>query len=213
MKAKNTIVASTLNNTLSLTFSNGQDLHLDYTTLPTEIIQQAVLHGLKQKLVDAAAIGAKDGKYATVEQKYAAVKEVYDRITGANGKPAAWNKIRGDGEGPSTARDLLVRAIAEVKNKDIAVIDAWVDTLSKEQVTALRNNSAIAAKLAELKSRNASTDSEALLAELDIPELPDGDNEDVDDDDSDDVEPEVTEAKKPSRGRGRSRTAANADSE
>lgn len=193
MKAKNTIVASILNNTLSLTFSDGNDLHLDYTTLAPEIVKQAVLHGLKQKLVDAAAISAKDGKYATVAQKYAAVKEVFDRLTGANGRPATWNKGRAESDGPSNARGLLVRALAELKNKPTDKIDEWLETLSKEQVTALRNNSQVAAKIAELKSRGSSMDSDELLSQLDMPEGDDADNG-TDDDSNDDIDAPTDEA-------------------
>lgn len=203
-KAQNTIVASIFNTTLSLTFSDGNDLHLDYTTLAPEIVKQAVLHGLKQKLVDAAAIGAKDGKYATVAQKYAAVKEVYDRLTGANGQPASWNKVRGNGDTPSSARGLLVRALMELRNKDEATVDRYLDTLSKEQLSALRNNSQVAAKIAELKSRGAAIDSDELLAGLDSDDEPDLM-----------AEPETvtadvgeTPAKKPSRARGRSRATS-----
>ena len=61
---------------LALTFSNGETLRINVRDLTDDIQLQATLHGLKQKLVDAAAISRnpENGRSATVEDKYNAVR-------------------------------------------------------------------------------------------------------------------------------------------
>ena len=75
--------------TLILEFRHGETLRLRPEMLNPEIQRAALLHGLKQKLVDAAAISrdTATGRAATIVTKYDAVREIFDRITGAGGKP------------------------------------------------------------------------------------------------------------------------------
>lgn len=122
---------------LTLNFSNGKELIVDTTKLSAEIILQATMHGLKQKLVDAAAIGRDmvTGKTATIDDKYNAVLSVYERITMEGG---TWNANR---EGVEKAQGgMFVRAMMELTKKDKTAIDAQIATLSKEQIAALKKN-------------------------------------------------------------------------
>jgi hypothetical protein len=67
---------------IELEFANGKTLQFSTDRLPIGMLFCAAMHGLKQKLVDAAAISwnPETGRAATVEDKYQAVKAVYDRL-------------------------------------------------------------------------------------------------------------------------------------
>lgn len=125
---------------LTLTFKTGHELSIDINTLSPEIQKQAMLHGLKQKLVDAAAIARNTdtGDSATEHDKYMAVKTVFDRITMVNG---TWNAIR---EGVEKAQGgVFMRAVMELTGKTKAQLDAMLEKLSKEQIAALKKNDKI----------------------------------------------------------------------
>jgi hypothetical protein len=162
------ITADIFGNVLTLTFSDGRVLTLDAATLTDEIRQAAMMHGLKQKLVDGAAIARnpETGRSATLDDKFNAVKEIYERIT----DPAApaWNKGRsgsGDGEGNT----LLLRALCKMSGKTPAVMAALLESKTKEEKKALRANPKVAAVIAELQAERLAQqgiDGEALLDEL-----------------------------------------------
>ena len=95
------------------------------------------MHGLKQKLVDAAAIARNpdNGLSATPEDKYNAVRTVYDRITRADG---TWNAVR---EGVEKQQGgMFIRAVMELTGKTKAQIDNGMEKMSKEQIAALKKN-------------------------------------------------------------------------
>lgn len=123
--------------TITLNFQTGHELSIDINNLSVEIQKQALLHGLKQKLVDAAAIArnTESGDSATAEDKYNAVKTVYDRITMPNG---TWNAIR---EGVEKAQGgVFMRAVMELTGKTKAQLDTMLEKLSKEEIAALKKN-------------------------------------------------------------------------
>lgn len=135
---------------LFLTFGDGEGLVVDPAGLSAEIREMAALHGLKQKLADAAAIerDPDTGRSATLEMKKAAVKEVFDRITSPDG---TWNKNRESGEGGGTG-GLLFRALCEVSpEKAPETIRAWLATLTPKDQAALRAVPAIAEAIARMK--------------------------------------------------------------
>lgn len=176
---------------LLLEFRHGEMLKLHPESLTPEIQRAAMLHGLKQKLVDAAAI-ARDtatGRAATITTKYDAVKEVFDRITGSGGEAPSWNKPRAGGAGGQGG--LLARAIARYKNVALEQAKAYLDRLTDAQKQALRVDPRIAAVINELRletAKPAGIDTDALLSGLvgDGPDdQTDGDNYDPDDSDAD----------------------------
>ena len=152
--------------TLILEFRHGERIALRPDDLTPEIQRAALLHGLKQKLVDAAAI-ARDtatGRAATIQTKYDAVKEIFDRITGEN---PSWNKPRAGGAGGQGG--LLARAIARYKNVEIEQAKAYLDRLTDAQKQALRVDHRIAAIIAEIRAESAKPagiDTDALLSGL-----------------------------------------------
>lgn len=154
---------------LSLSFSNGAVLELDPATLTPEMQKTAMLHGLKQKLVDAAAIGRDmvTGRSATIQDKYNAVREVFDRITGANGEAPSWNKVRD--AGTNVSGGLLVSALMQMSGKDRQQITTFLAGKTNEEKAALRKNQKVAEIIAQLqaaKTKTDTVDSDGLLGQL-----------------------------------------------
>ena len=162
-----TIDATTSNDSLLLTFSNGQTLHLTGGMLTPELRDQAMMHGLKQKLVDAAAISRNPdtGRSATVEDKYNAVREVYDRLLSGQ-----WNKGRDGGAG-SGAGGLLFRALCKMyADKTPDQIRDFLGKKDAKQQAALRKVPRIQDIIEELKCKavvDGVFDADELLGELD----------------------------------------------
>ena len=152
-----------MNGLLKLVFSNGNELKVSMSMLTPEIATQCLMHGLKQKLVDAAAISRNPdtGRSATIDDKYNAVREVYDRLLSGQ-----WNKIRTDGA--STKGGLLFRALFIMyADKTPDAIKAFLDKKTPAEKTALRNTAKIAAIIATLKEEPTDgIDADGLLDEL-----------------------------------------------
>ena len=156
--------------TLVLTFRHGEVLRVHPESLAPEIQRTAMIHGLKQKLVDAAAISrdTTTGRAATIITKFDAVKEIFDRITGAGGEAPSWNKPRAGGAGGQGG--LLARAIARYKNVPVEAAKAYLDRLTDAQKQALRVDPRIATIINELRlesAKPAGIDTDALLGGLD----------------------------------------------
>ena len=152
---------------LILEFRHGETLRIHPESLNPEIQRAAMLHGLKQKLVDAAAISrdTTTGRAATIATKFDAVREIFDRITGEN---PSWNKPRAGGGGGQGG--LLARAIARYKNVELAAVKAHLDRLTDAQKQALRVDPRVAAVINELRAEGAKPagiDTDALLGGLD----------------------------------------------
>lgn len=174
---------------LTLKFRHGETLTLHPELLNPEIQRAAMMHGLKQKLVDAAAISrdTATGRAATIATKYEAVREVFDRITGAGGEAPSWNKPRAGGAGGQGG--LLARAIARYKSVPVEAAKAYLERLTDAQKQALRVDPRIATIINELRlesAKPAGIDTDALLGGLDGGFSSD-DDADADDDDDDDA--------------------------
>lgn len=150
---------------MTLTFAHGAELIVTPSMFTPEIVAQATMHGLKQKLVDAAALSRNPdtGRSATTEDKFNAVKEVFDRLLSGH-----WNKPR---EGAGAVKGgLLFAALCRMQpGKSAEEIRAWLDSKTDEQKSALRKNPKVAAVIAEIQSERAKSDdvdTEELLDEL-----------------------------------------------
>ena len=154
------------NGTLVLTFRHGEVLRVHPESLAPEIQRAAMIHGLKQKLVDAAAISrdTATGRAATIATKYDAVREIFDRITG---ETPSWNKPRAGGAGGQGG--LLARAIARYKSVPTEAAKAYLERLTDAQKQALRVDPRIATIINELRAESAKPagiDTDALLGGL-----------------------------------------------
>lgn len=156
------IAAEITGTRLVFTTATGEALTVEASALSPEIQQAAMMHGLKQKIGDAAALSRnpETGRSATLEDKFNAMTEVFTRL-----ESGQWNKTRESGE---TAGGLLFKALCKVKpEKAPAEIRYWLDGLDKTQQAALRKLPAIANAIEEIRAANAKTggiDGEALLA-------------------------------------------------
>ena len=150
-------------NGLTLTFSNGAVIQCDAHNFDASIRDQAMLHGFKQKLVDAAAISRNPdtGRSATIDDKYQAVKEVYDRLMSGQ-----WNKGRGDGT--TGTGGLLYRALClHYPAKTPEAIRTFLDKKTPKEQAALRAVPAIAKIIDTLKAESTDSDvAESMLDEL-----------------------------------------------
>ena len=154
--------------TLTLTFANGQALTISPSMLTADIVVQATMHGLKQKLVDAAAISRNPdtGRSATIDDKYAAVREVYDRLL-----MGQWNKGRADGT--TGTGGYLFRALCILyATKTPDAIREFLSKKSKVEQAALRATPKIKTIIDDLKLADARNgddvglDTDAMLDEL-----------------------------------------------
>lgn len=156
---------------LMLEFRHGETLNLRPESLAPEIQRAALLHGLKQKLVDAAAISRDPttGRAATIATKYEAVREVFDRITG---EAPSWNKPReGSGGGGGGAGGLLFRALCRMYagRQTPEAVKGYLDDLTDRQKQALRVDSRVARFIEEVRAESArptGVNTDALLAGL-----------------------------------------------
>lgn len=151
-----------------LTFAgdNGRVLTLDAETLNRGIWECAVMHGLKQKIGDAAAISRnpETGRSATTDDKFDAMSEVLNRLMAGN-----WSKPRESGDGTG-AGGLLFKALCRVKSdKTPAEVRAYLDGRTKDEQAALRKVPVIAAAIDAIRAESAKAagiDGEALLADF-----------------------------------------------
>lgn len=150
---------------LSLKFANGQELVITAGQLSNHVIEYAVFHGLKQKLVDAAAISRnpETGRAATVEDKFQAVKTVFDRLL-----VGQWNATR---EGGGATGGLLLQALVRMYTgrKTPDELKAFLGDKSDAEKTALRKNPRVAAIIEEIRAETgkaANIDTDELLGEL-----------------------------------------------
>jgi len=161
---KSAIETTIIHDSLTLAFSNGQVLTLGVNQLNSVICVQALMHGLKQKLVDAAAMSCHPdtGRPATIDDKYAAVRAVYDRLLGGE-----WNKTR---EGGITQGGLLFRALCELySTKTPEQIREFMDKKSPAEQAALRTVPKISVIIDRLKAESAKSsgiDTDELLGGL-----------------------------------------------
>lgn len=160
-----TITATIEGTVLTIKTAGCADIRINYTELGVEVAQAAILHGLKQKIVDAAAISRNPdtGRSATAQDKHAAMLEVATRLMAGQ-----WNKAAGDG---STGQGgLLFRALCQKYDgkKTADEIKTFLEGKTKAEQAALRANPAIAAIIDTLRDKDQKdgTDSDALLAGL-----------------------------------------------
>ena len=150
---------------LHLKFANGQELAITASQLSNHVMEYAIFHGLKQKLVDAAAISRnpETGRAATVEDKYQAVKTVYDRLLSGQ-----WNATR---EGGGNAGGLLFQALCRMYQgrKTPEELKAFLADKSDAEKTALRKNPRVAQIIEDIRAEQgkaADIDTDELLGEL-----------------------------------------------
>ena len=150
---------------LTLKFANGKEIIITTDSLKNGLLYMAAIHGLKQKLVDAAAISRnpETGRAATVEDKYQAVEAVYNRLLDGR-----WNATR---EGGGATGGLLAQALTRMYagRKTAEDIKAFLAEKSDAEKAALRKNPRVAQIIEDIRAeqgKDAGIDADELLGEL-----------------------------------------------
>jgi len=149
---------------LTILFSHGEVIKITADMFPDFIRDFAMLHGFKQKLVDAAAKSKVAGASAPVEDKYTAVKTVYDNLLAG-----IWS-AHGEG-GSSQDGGLLFQALREISPDSTPdEIREMLAGLTPKEKDALRKDDEVAPIIARLKLAKskpvASVNTKALLQGL-----------------------------------------------
>lgn len=177
MARKNSLIAVTVadDNTMTFAVEGAGSFTLSPATLSDEIRNLAMLHGLRQKVADAAAM-AKDDPDNTPSGKLAAMQAVADNIIAGD-----WSKRSGDGSGPVVG--IIYRAferwVGEMavakKSKTVPTPDeirAVYDAKTRAEQLALRSVPRIAEIVEEIKAsrgtKASAVNPDELLAGLGI---------------------------------------------
>lgn len=151
---------------LFMLFGNGESLSVDPAALSEEVRTAAMLHGLKQKLGDAAAISRNPdtGRSASLDDKIAAVREVFDRITSPDG---TWNKVRESGDGSGNG-GLLFRALCNLYagKRTPEQIAAFLAGKTEAEKALLRRMEPVAGEIERIRPAPKAGNGDDLLAEL-----------------------------------------------
>lgn len=153
------------NMVVTLDFANGKRVTVQTDELSPEIIAQAVAHGLKQKLGDAAAISrdTATGKPASIEVKFDAVAEIAQRLAAGE-----WNKRREGGTGATGG--LLKQALLRMYDgrKTSEQIEEFLASITDKEKAALRASPRVAEIIAEIRAeKGPAGDATDILAQLD----------------------------------------------
>ena len=144
------------------TARNGLTIMAQVTCAPQDLLEQMAVHGLKQKLGDAAALerNRETGRSATDAEKIAAVESVAARLMeGYWNAPATGGRGGADGD--------LAAAIAELSGKGLDETREALAAKTAAERAALRVVPRVAAILERLAAeRSAGVDGDALLDAL-----------------------------------------------
>lgn len=120
---------------------NKLEVAVSLEQLDAQTKERLMLHGLAQKVGDAAAGFSKTSDFSGA---FGAMQAVADNLL--NG---VWTNRSGNGAGD------LVQAIADLQGVSIETAQAAVDRMDEEQQTTFLKHPAIKAKMAEIKAERA----------------------------------------------------------
>jgi hypothetical protein len=159
-------------NDLTFTVLGAGAIKLDMGKLNEAILTRAAIHGLKQRISDAAAIPCdpETGKPASPEEKFEAMARLVNHyMTGT----ADWNLVRAAGE-PRESGGKTLQAMMNVygfasldKAREVVQKTADKQGITYEKAMATwRNSDKIAAELIRMKAENSSIDADELLKDI-----------------------------------------------
>lgn len=132
---------------------NKLEVVADLTDIPNGIREQLALHGLSQKVGDAAAGFSKAGDYSGA---FGAMQQVVDNLLAGQ-----WS-TRGQGGGVAD----LVQAIADLRGVELDAAQAAVDAMDEEQLKKVASHPKVKAKIADIKAARLAKAAES-AADLD----------------------------------------------
>ena len=177
MARKKSIIACAVEaDILSFAVEGAGEFSLTLEELSDAIRREALVHGLRQKISDGAAIPRDqlpDNPVEAARLKFSAMSEIADRLR--NGE---WSARRGDGSAPVAGiiyRAFEEWALARAAEKGATLtpeqVRASYDSRDRAAQLALRNVPAIADIIARMKAEKggaSSVDADAILADLGI---------------------------------------------
>lgn len=164
----NSVLTHALNpETKQLTFkvAGAGEVVLNLSAVSERNRERATLHGLVQRISDAAAISRNTltGKPAEPKEKFAAISELVEWF---NSGAEEWRLPRSEGSGQG--RGFLLNALCELyANKSREELGVWLKGRSEVEKKALENDPRIKPKIDAQRARGSeAVDTLAMLSEL-----------------------------------------------
>lgn len=129
---------------LSFTFKDGRSVECDLSELSEDIQGALLSHGLIQKIRDSFA-----GVKGDIDAALGSAGQVWDNL-----KEGRWNASRASGGGEPRTTE-LAQAIADIKGLDLATVQKAVNEATDEKRKAWRKNSAVKARIMEIRAEKA----------------------------------------------------------
>jgi hypothetical protein len=172
-KRANSVISTRLEgDTIVFAVVGVGEMTLGLGELSQAVKHRAMVHGLIQRVSDAAALSrnTETGQSATPSDKFHAMKDIVDHYrTGTT----EWTLRRASGGGETRENGITLRALAAVQGADVATMRERVEKLAEKQgittraiLAKIATQPAVAAKIAELRAQTVSVDVEDMLAEL-----------------------------------------------
>lgn len=166
-KAKsNSVISSVIgDNKIFFEVLGVGQLVLDFAKMNSAIIERAAMHGMVQRISDAAAIprDLETGESATAQDKFDAMQRLVSHYESGT---AEWSRRPQPGEGKSGGLLFKALCVMSAETKTPAEIKEWMTGKTKAQLTALRNQPKIAEVINSLRPVSMEVDTDALLDEL-----------------------------------------------
>ena len=162
----NSIVTTELaDNIIIFNVQGAGSLNLDMAVVDKEILKRAAIHGLVQRISDAAAMSrdTDTGQPATPADKFERMKELVDYY---NSGAAEWRRVKASGAGAgNTGGGLLLKCLVIMKpEKTKEEIAEWLKKLTKKEKFALLGSKQVKAVADTIRGKQAeNVDSEELL--------------------------------------------------
>lgn len=157
------VVAGTLTGTALIHFhvKGADSIALDMTKLNADVVKRAAIHGMIQRISDAAAISRdpETGKSATPQEKYDAMAQL---IAHYESGTSEWSRTR---SGDGAPKGVLFRALCIVYPKrQPEEIREWLKGKSKAEKATMRQSKKVRDAIATFTDGAAG---DAMLEELD----------------------------------------------
>lgn len=173
-KRSNWVIAHQIDGTvIKFTVKDAGEITLDVAAVSDAVRQRAAVHGLVQRVSDAAAIPRDEetGKSATPQEKLAAMTRLVEHYSSG---AVEWTLNReGSGSGRGVSGAALLREALELwqPEKGAEAIGLWVKGLTNKQIAALIGSAELkphvdAVREKHLKDQGAGVDAEELLSSL-----------------------------------------------
>ena len=156
-------------NDINVNVTGFPTISIVYSKLAQDIQRQAMIHGLAQKLGDAAAKKRDEitGKPAPLSEKYDAIKAVMDNLLAGR-----WNMAAG-GVSNHAITPERITVLARMFGKSEADITVWCKNRTEAQLAAAFTSPKFVLELATYRAERSTDDSDDVFEGLDEESLAD----------------------------------------